>query len=421
MRLLRLTTLYPSYVKRFYAVHPELATKSYAEQKAALDYDAFGWADFWKNALNPLGYELMEVPANVESLQKAWALENGVSAGSPNWMLDIAREQVKSFQPDILFLDDYATFTYSWITELKQACPSIRLTLGWCGAPFNDPTVFKAYDIVLSCIPELVEKFRQMGHRSEHLNHAFEPRILSRVGPSSEPTIDISFVGSIVRGNRFHGERERLLERLVQATDVQLFTPGAAITRSDEVKTMLKQTLYNTFATLRAAGVSNRALSKLPVIGKAGRWEEKPVRQVNSKLVPYMKPAVFGLAMYRTLINSKATFNNHIDISPRSASNMRLFEATGVGTCLLTDWKENLSELFEVDKEVVAYRSADECVEKAMWLLDNSRQREEIAAAGQARTLRDHTFSQRAARLDCIIKEALTSNQPVPHEISGVL
>ena len=88
---------------------------------------------------------------------------------------------------------------------------------------------------------------------------------------------------------------------------------------------------------------------------------------------------------------------------------MRLFEATGVGTCLLTDWKENLSELFEIDREIVTYKSVDECIEKAKWLLEHPQERELIAKAGQARTLKDHTFAQRAVQLDKIIREALSS------------
>ena len=108
--------------------------------------------------------------------------------------------------------------------------------------------------------------------------------------------------------------------------------------------------------------------------------------------------------MFQTLRDSKVTYNNHIDVSPRSASNMRLFEATGIGTCLVTDWKENISELFEPEKEVVTYRSIDECAEKIRWLLENPAERDAIGKAGQARTLKDHTFSSRAALLDDIFK-----------------
>jgi len=101
------------------------------------------------------------------------------------------------------------------------------------------------------------------------------------------------------------------------------------------------------------------------------------------------------------------TLNSHIDISRGSASNMRLFEATGVGSCLLTDAKSNLQEMFVSDQEVVTYRSVDECLEKASYLLEHEAVRAGIAAAGQRRTLADHTFAHRAVLLDEIIRRLL--------------
>jgi spore maturation protein CgeB len=111
--------------------------------------------------------------------------------------------------------------------------------------------------------------------------------------------------------------------------------------------------------------------------------------------------------MFQVLHDSKITLNTHADTSTRYASNMRLFETTGVGTCLLTDWKENLFELFEPDREVVAYCSAEDCVEKVRWLLNHPKEREAIAKAGQSRTLEAHTFSHRALQLDELLKSMI--------------
>ena len=80
---------------------------------------------------------------------------------------------------------------------------------------------------------------------------------------------------------------------------------------------------------------------------------------------------------------------------------------------LMTDWKPNLSNVFRLDDEVVAYRSTAECIEKARWLLDHPEARAAIARAGQARTLHEHTYFHRAHHVDEIIKAALgkLSNQ----------
>ena len=72
---------------------------------------------------------------------------------------------------------------------------------------------------------------------------------------------------------------------------------------------------------------------------------------------------------------------------------MRLYEATGVGSLLLTDEGANLSELFEPGREVVTYADVDDLVEKARHYLAHDEERRAIASAGQARTLRDHTYA----------------------------
>ena len=70
-----------------------------------------------------------------------------------------------------------------------------------------------------------------------------------------------------------------------------------------------------------------------------------------------------------------------------------------MGALLMTDWKENLHELFEPGKEVVAYRSSDQCAELVRYYLEHDNEREAIARAGQERTLREHTEYQRTQEL----------------------
>ena len=75
--------------------------------------------------------------------------------------------------------------------------------------------------------------------------------------------------------------------------------------------------------------------------------------------------------------------------------------------CSITDWKKNLHEMFEPGKEVVAYRTPEECVEMVKYYLDHDDERQAIARAGQQRTLRDHTFHQRMQELVDIVQRYL--------------
>jgi len=110
--------------------------------------------------------------------------------------------------------------------------------------------------------------------------------------------------------------------------------------------------------------------------------------------------------MYQVLRDSFLTLNHHGDV-PAYANNSRLFEATGVGTLLVTDWKANLHEMFEPGKEVVCYRTAEECAEMIQYYLEHDDERESIARAGQQRTLRDHTYYERMQAFVDIVQKYL--------------
>lgn len=109
---------------------------------------------------------------------------------------------------------------------------------------------------------------------------------------------------------------------------------------------------------------------------------------------------LFGLEMYQVLADSLLTLNSHIDAAGAQAANMRLFEATGMGTCLVTDWKQNLGSLFDLDREIVTYRNPAECCEKIRFLIDHPATRNTIAKAGQVRTLKDHSLRAEVLRFD---------------------
>lgn len=404
MKFVNITTFYPGYLNQFYAKHPGLENKSYAQQKEILDYDAFGWADFWFHALTPMGYEVLEITANAESMQRVWALENKIPNDEKINFNQIALKQIKRFRPEIIWFKGTDS---SLIKEIRSEVPSIRLVLGWVGSAFPNTNAWQYIDLVLSCAPESVERLRSLGCRAEHLHHGFDPIINTRIEPKPKK-IDISFIGQILRSSEYHLDRDRLLEQLVSQTSIQIFSPSVDFGWLDNLKAWARISLYAGMKGFQGMSIPDSFLQKVPVIGKAAKWTSRPKTPVNSKLKPFLKPAVFGLEMYQTLLESKMALNIHADSSPTHASNMRLFETTGVGTCLVTDWKPNLGELFEPDREVVTYRSAEECVDKVKWLLEHPTEREEIARAGQSRTLKDHSFAQRAVQLDQIIRRELS-------------
>ncbi|MGI8543517.1 MAG: CgeB family protein [Aridibacter sp.] len=411
MRLLKLGTYYHTYLQKFYTKQFELKNQTYAVQHKELIEDCFGASDFWSKGLNKLGYETVDLIANAEFLQKTWANENDVKFDENNWLFEIATAQIKKFRPDILFIADYTTFTAEFIKNIRRVCSSIRLILGWCGAGYFDTSIFREWDIALSCIPEMVADFNEKGIRSYHINHAFAPRILDKLNLKSQPNVDFAFVGSVVKHNKFHIEREQLLIHLVKFTNLQIWADLERPSFKQRYNVLARRWVYDIINIGKNAGVSEEIFNTFPLLRKVAKWESPPNLEqfVDRQILRRTYPALFGIEMFQKLRDSRIVFNNHIDVSPVSASNMRLFETTGVGACLITDWKENISDLFEPDKEVLTYRSAEECAEKVKYLLEHEDERSAIAAAGQRRTLSEHTFDKRTARIDEIIRKSLTS------------
>jgi spore maturation protein CgeB len=111
--------------------------------------------------------------------------------------------------------------------------------------------------------------------------------------------------------------------------------------------------------------------------------------------------------MYGVLARSRIVLNRHIEAAEGHANNMRLYEATGTGSMLLTERAANLPELFEVGREVAVYEDEDDLLEKLAHYLEGEDERVAIAAAGQARTLRDHTYARRSTRLSELLESRL--------------
>jgi hypothetical protein len=378
-------------------------------QHQMLMHDSVAWADFWAVALAKLGYETCEVISNIEPLQRAWACENGVAV-EEDWPFAVAMAQVKDFKPDVLFVNEYALYSSAFLRRLRFECPSIRLVLGWCGAPYRDPSVFREYDIVLSSVPELVEKFVAQGHRSFRINHAFDPRVLERLAGVEGSESDFTFLGSIATRSGFHLQREKLLVELIDKTPLTIWADVHRTTWRERSGVKVRQLAHSAVQGVRRAGIPDSLINATPG-RKLMRWKERPTlpSQIDARLERHVRPPLFGLDMFAQLAQSRVSLNTHIDISAVYASNMRLYEATGVGSCLLTDWRTNLGELFELDTEIVSYTTADECIEKVNYLLAHEEERRMIARLGQKRTLRDHNFDNRAGQLDDLLLEVLAS------------
>lgn len=404
---MKISRLYPVYIDGLYEAHPNWKDLPYDEQMRHVLDDGFWWADFYTSAFTNLGYETQEIIANARILQKKWAQEHDLKIDGDNWQKQILFEQIKDFKPDVLLVTNgLSVLKAEDVAHIRDIHPELQLAFVVTGAPATDWQMYRAYDFVVSNIPELVHQYREAEIEAHLVHHAFEPRLLNVLDIPDDPLYDLIFTGSIIEIDQYHNERKVLIDALMKQAPLDLWTVASTYPWTATYTTMAKQVFYDVVRRMQHMGLSEAVLRRMPIVSRVMNWSTRPAFPAGfpSHMANRIHTPVYGHEMYELLGASKLVFNTHIDVSAHSASNMRLFEVTGVGSCLVTDWKDNLPELFEPDTEVVTYQNIDECVEKVNYLLEHDDERRKIAEAGQARTLRDHTVSQRVAQLHELIE-----------------
>lgn len=362
MKFLKVSTYYSEFIRHAESLSPGLHQLPYeAQLKYFFSFD-FGWADYWKRHIeSSTPIRVIELVTNLKGTQRKWASENGLHFAEDNWEVEILEAQIEYHKPEIIFFEDYIRPPVYYKTKF----PFVKYIISWDGLAYKDATRFEGTDMIATCHEGTVDYYRSLQIPTYHFIFGFETSILSKLEKRA-PIYDISFVGSVNVYKNGHRKRLQLLYELQKQLDVNCWISGSKAT----------------------------PLLSIPMMKHLVRGLLPDALKLN-ELLKHNRGQAFGLGMYQILADSKITVNNHIDAAGAYAANIRLFESTGVGVCLLTDWKQNLHELFEIDKEVVAYRSQGECLEKAKWLLENPEKRKEIASAGQKRVLEHYSLKKR--------------------------
>ena len=243
---------------------------------------------------------------------------------------------------------------------------------------------------------------------AEYLPFGFAPGLLDLVEPDDcARDLPLIFCGHVTGPASTHVGRYRLLAQLMADTplhhwgeiDDQLPSGGRAGAPS-----LLGR------ARRRLRREARRA--RLPASCDAALHLLAPLNPLERRHPARCHRPLAGLEYHRLLARSQICLNSHGAHAGDYAGNLRMYEATGMAACLLTDWKSNLPDLFVPDVEVVAYRGVEDGVEKARYLLEHADTRRAIARAGHQRVLRDHTMERRVAHLDALIRRCLTSRHP---------
>ncbi len=92
------------------------------------------------------------------------------------------------------------------------------------------------------------------------------------------------------------------------------------------------------------------------------------------------------------------------------APSVRLFEAAACGTPIVSDYWEGLESFFEIGKEILISRSAEQTIEYLRDLPETERRL--IGERARARVLKEHTAAHRAAQLEACVRGAPRGMSP---------
>lgn len=244
-----------------------------------------------------------------------------------------------------------------------DSCNSIREqgvphACWWLNDPFQlDSSLALAhrYDVVFSNCAGSIARYMSQGVRHVHwLPTACDPSVHRAERPSAEDRCQVCFAGD------WSALREEFCEALAKRFDVRILGPWRRKLRAHSP--LHGRLRHGFFSADRMA----RAFAAADVVLNLHSWH---------------RVADHG-------------------------TNPRLFEAAGCAACQVVDWKAEIPQLFDCERELATFRTLDEACTLISALLADPRRRRGMATSAQARAYTEHTYVHRARSLLAAVSTA---------------
>lgn len=381
MKFVEVTKLYSKYLEYFYKKNPTILALPYKQHISAIFDDCNMQSNFLEQELEKKGFETELFYYNASDLQYSWNMEIKTKD-----LFSIVKKQIKESKPDILYISDLFCFNEEQLKILKEELPKETIFVAWHFGILNDFSNRNAkyFDQIYTGNKYMTSLLSEYNKNTKLLYHTFSPTIINKI-QKKEKAGNIVFPGSI--------------------------SLNCQLTRLDMCDAILRERIPFTFAgeiygTFNPDNVFDflryikfRALYKIE--------NPKKYKSCEKLLRENLVLGKFGLDYYQFISDNLVCINRHADGSGTGTGNMRMTEVTGIGSCLLTDYREENKDLFEPDYEIVEYSSNDELAEKAKWLIENPTKAKEIALAGQKKTLNNYTYNNKAEHLIEYLQEIM--------------
>ena len=360
----------------------------------------------------------MQYWINHEQAQKSWAKEFRVKYNEKNWFLEILEAQILKESPDVVYNTTLTIIPYELLQSIKQKSKKKVFWISYYGVRrFGEFLQFKEYDLFITGFRELENELRAENQKYEFLPHYFDDQ-LCKSSFNSNRSKSLTFAGSLTyKLNDDHGfsYRRRLVEALMDTCNLETYSELNNDNNNprEAIRQRICKIRYEIHHLLNSLPLPLRFLNLLPGLREVTDWEVEVKADFffNPRLMKKVAPPLFGSKLYELLTDSLITLNVHGHVNANygkakfAAGNIRLFEATGAGCCLLTDHLPHIEEFFIPDEEIITYKNRSEAVEKARFLEENPKFAESIARRGHAKAWKDHTSEKRAEEFCEIIKK----------------
>lgn len=391
----------------------------------------------WSSSMRDLGNESTDVLMDLRPLQEAWCRENSIRVDFSKrlWMEQVLLAQIVMYQPDVLYLQGgaFQRVSKKLRTQIRRKAPSVKLITGFWGDELTGEAhykqAFSGVDVVFTASRRYSEKFSLAGIESCLLGWGFEPysMALEQVCSNSTDLYDLVFLGSTGFGSDLHRGRYNDLVDIMENTSLQIWADEPKLKKKPSqhdrrnvshnlakisfwMRESIKLLSGKQLSQLRGGSFTNWKLAKILDAeiqrrkGNPPMGQFFPGRKSLSELFPdRCHGSLYSKDYYNVIRNSKLTLNRHRD-ELADGPNIRVFEVTGLGSCLITDRGKEMSEFFVSGKEIVTFSSTEDAIEKIDYLLRHPNERRAIAKAGQERTIKEHTIMNKCARIDQVVQ-----------------
>jgi len=363
MRIIVWDTLYQSSLDQIEISISDVGVTNFEDIKKLYQSYKFGTSGTYEYYLTNSNTNVLEIISNSALLQNMWAQENlGTSLHTAFWENSlfvkdkivlykifsklrhfhwVLLKQIEFYRPDVLLIKDIHYYPLELLSRIRNMGTKL---VGFISSVQRNDIDLTCFDLLVSSVPSILQAANIAGVQNFQMFPSFDARNLEYIS-SKGRDIDCSFVGSLHTSS---------IDMLLAAQKV--------------------------FANLRIYSPSTD-FSKLPSLLRAN----------------YAGQA-FGRDMYKVFGRSQITLNRHGLDSKNFSGNNRLFEATGMGACTLTEDTPLLSDLFP-NNAIASYRSLGHMQEVLSELKGKPISVRSISKCGQDFTLLKHDTRTRMEEL----------------------